>query len=204
MHIPKHFPRSRSLLVGRLALSASVAIALAFAAGPGLVQAQSGATAPQKSALPEPVQVTLERKKVSLADGKEVLVSAASAKPGEVIEETATYTNRSKRTFRVDATLPVPAYTELVLGSARPTNVTVSIDGTTFARPPLRKKVQQPNGVVVEQTVPVSEYRFLRWSGIELGPEKSFNVAARFRLSDGTASSVAQPTAATASKAAKP
>lgn len=140
---------------------------------------------PAKSALPEPVQVTLERKKVSLGDGKEILVSAASAKPGEVIEETATYSNRSKRTFKVDATLPVPAYTELVLGSTRPANLSVSVDGTNFARPPLKRKVTQPNGVIVEQTIPVSEYRFLRWPGVELGPEKSFTVSARFKLSDG-------------------
>jgi hypothetical protein len=181
-----------------------LAVLCFFALGLPVLHAQTTQSQPPKSVLPEPVQVTLERKKVSLADGKEVLTTASSAKPGEVIQETANYANRSKRTFRVDATLPVPAYTELVLGSTRPTNVTVSVDGTNFAPPPLKRRVPQPNGVVVEQTIPVSEYRFLRWAGVELGPEKSFSVSARFRLADGTSVNSAQPPAAAPSKVGKP
>jgi hypothetical protein len=134
----------------------------------------------------DPIDIKLERKKVTVAEGKEVLVSATTAKPGEVIEETATYTNPSKKnTRRVEATLPVPQYTEPVLGSITPANVKASTDGTTFATIPLKRKVRQPNGVVLEQAVPLSEYRFLRWGAIELAPEKKFIASARFRLIDG-------------------
>lgn len=109
MHTPNFFSREATTPHRKPDAFVGIAVVLALLAPIGLVHAQSSMGAPQKSGLPDPVQVTLERKKVSLADGKEVLVFAASAKPGEVIEETATYSNRSKRTFRVDATLPVPA-----------------------------------------------------------------------------------------------
>jgi hypothetical protein len=143
------------------------------------------AQAPAAKAAANPVEIKLDRKKVSIADGKEVLVAASVAKPGDVIEETATYTNRTKqRTYKVEATLPVPQYTELVMGSAQPINVKASIDGKQFAAVPLKRKMKQPNGVVTEQLVPLSEYRFLRWSAIDLGPEKSFVASARFRLRD--------------------
>jgi hypothetical protein len=134
----------------------------------------------------DPIDIKLERKKVTVAEGKEVLVPATTAKPGEVIEETATYTNPSKKNIRrVEATLPVPQFTEPVLGSITPANVKASTDGMTFAEIPLKRKVRQPNGVVLEQAVPLSEYRFLRWSAIELAPEKKFVASARFRLVNG-------------------
>jgi hypothetical protein len=173
---------TKKLVVGRLTLSLPrVCAAFVIAASMSVSHAQ---TAAKSGALPEPVQVSLDRKKVSLVDGKEQLVPATSAKPGEVIEEVATYSNRSKKTFKVDATLPVPQYTELVIDSTRPTNVKASVDGKVFAPLPLTRKVKQPNGVEVQQLVPVSEYRFLRWTGVDLGPEKSFAVSARFKLND--------------------
>jgi hypothetical protein len=136
----------------------------------------------------EPVDIKLERKKVTIAEGKEVLGSASLAKPGDVIEEVATYTNLSKKnTRRVEATLPVPQYTEPVLGSILPANAKASADGTTFAAIPLKKKVRQANGVMIEQPVPLAEYRFLRWSAIELAPEKKFVASARFRLLENAA-----------------
>lgn len=143
-----------------------------------------------------PVQIQLQRKKVSVADGKETLAVADTAKPGELVEETATYGNKSKRTFRVDATLPVPQFTEFVADSTRPASAKASVDGKIFSDMPLKRQIKQPNGVTVEQLIPLSEYKFLRWKGVELGPEKSFAVSARFRIKDGiSATSPAGPTA---------
>jgi hypothetical protein len=134
---------------------------------------------------PDPIEIRLERKKVAVVDGKEVLVSASAAKPGDLIEETATYTNRSKKTFRVEATLPVPQYTEFVSGTANPAGVRASTDGKSYSVLPLKRQTKSANGVVVEQLVPVGEYKSLRWSAISLAPEKQFVASARFRLRDG-------------------
>ena len=149
-------------------------------------QATKAANKPANNVV-DPIDIKLERKKVTSVDGKEVLVAATVAKPGEVIEETVTYLNPSKKnTRRVEATLPVPQYTEPLLTSIQPTAATASTDGKSFSAIPLKRKVRQPNGVTLEQAVPLSEYRFLRWSAIELTPEKKFVASARFRLIDGT------------------
>ena len=178
-----------SALLGAAMSVACVVLALALFQ-PSTVRAQTGAKAPS------PVQIQLDRKKVSVADGKETLAAAETAKPGDLVEETATYVNKSKRTFRVDATLPVPQFTEFVARSARPANVKASVDGKTFSDMPLKRQIKQANGVTVEQMVPISEYKFLRWQGVELGPEKSFVVSARFRIKDGMPSGASvSPTA---------
>ena len=148
------------------------------------------APAATKPAVANPVEIRLERKKVVVADGKETLVSADSAKPGDLIEETATYTNRSKKTFRVEATLPVPTFTEFVAGTATPANAMASADGKTFSSMPLKRQVKKPNGVMTEEIVATSEYKSLRWGAINLAPEKQFVASARFRLRE---SSTAQP-----------
>jgi hypothetical protein len=145
-----------------------------------------------KASAPDPVEVRLERKKVVVVDGKEALVSAATARPGDLIVETATYTNRSKKNFRVEATLPVPQYTEFVAGTASPNGVKASADGNAFGVLPLKRQQKKANGVVVEQVVPTGEYRALRWSAINLGPEKQFVASARFRLRDSAIETVAQ------------
>lgn len=170
---------------------AFIALAIAFGGGAAVAQTSAPAAKPAaKAGAPraaEPLTIKLERKKVTQADGKELLVTAAEAKPGDVIEETATYANTSKKNLRADATLPVPQYTELIVASVKPANVLASIDGTTFSPMPLKRKVKQANGVVLEQVVPVIEYRFLRWKGVDIGPEKTFVVSARFRLYDNPA-----------------
>jgi len=145
--------------------------------------AESDAQAGVKAA--NPVQIQLQRKKVSVVEGKEAFVAAETAKPGDIVEETATYANISEKTFRVDATLPVPLFTEFVASTARPASMRASVDGKVFSELPLKRQTKQANGVTVEQLVPLSDYKFLRWSAVELGPEKSFTVTARFRIKDG-------------------
>ena len=160
-------------------------IVAGFVAGSLVVAGDSHAQAGVSVKAANPVQIQLQRKKVSVAEGKEVLAAADTAKPGDIVEETATYANTSKKTFRVDATLPVPSFTEFVASSARPASVKASTDGKVFSELPLKRQTKQANGVTVEQLVPLADYKFLRWSAVELGPEKSFAVSARFRIKDG-------------------
>ena len=136
---------------------------------------------------PEPIEVKLVRNKVVTENGKEVLQAAETAKPGETLLESVTYTNKSKNTVtKLEATLPIPLNTEFQLNSNKPATAraAASTDGTNFRTMPLKRKVTQANGVEVEQLVPANEYRFLRWYPGELTAGKSITYSARFKISD--------------------
>jgi hypothetical protein len=112
----------------------------------------------------------------------------------------AVYTNRSQGAVsKLEATLPVPANTELVMSSVSPVNVKASLDGTNFSNMPLKRLVTRPNGVAVEEVVPLREYRFLRWYPGELGAGQSLTVKARFKVIDDA--SAPAPVAAKAANA---
>jgi len=124
------------------------------------------------------------RKVVKTADGREELTSAEAAKPGDVLEYTATFRNTGKTTLtKIEATLPIPTNVEFVPGSAKPVNAKASDDGKRFGDMPLKRVVKR-NGVDVEEIVPVREYRMLRWAPIDLGGEKSASYVARVRVLD--------------------
>jgi hypothetical protein len=147
---------------------------------PNTLGAESAKAAAQSG---EPLVVTLERKKIVVIGGRESMVSAEVAKPGDVLFELATYTNRTKKPLAgFQATLPVPQNTELVEGTAEPANVLASVDGKNFSPMPLKRKAKQANGVEIEQLVPIVEYRYLRWPQDEIGPEKTVRYSARFRV----------------------
>ena len=159
----------------------------------GMILALCAESAVAQKAVSEPLQIKLVRSKVVQDKGREVLESSATAKPGEVLEDVATYTNTSKSTIKnLEATLPVPANTELVMASIKPAAAKASTDGKTFSTMPLTRKVKQASGVEVESPVPLSEYRYIRWYPGELAPDKPMAFSARFKVAD----SPAVPTAA--------
>ena len=133
----------------------------------------------------DPVETRLEaRKVVRAADGGETLVSADAAKPGETLEYAATYRNTGKQAVtNLAATLPIPANTELIAGSARPANAQASVDGRTFAAPPLKRRVVR-EGKTVEVEIPTREYRYQRWNAGELAGEKSLTFTARVKVTE--------------------
>lgn len=154
---------------------------IACFAGAALL-ALSTVAAAQKAA-PQPLETKIEQRKVArAADGAETLVPAEAVKPGDVIEYTATYRNTTNKPLsKLEATLPIPAETEFVPGSAKPAGAKASVDGRTFADMPLKRTVKR-NGVDVEEPVPPSQYRFLRWYPGDLGGEKSVTYTARVRV----------------------
>ncbi len=127
--------------------------------------------------------MALEAQKVTQEKGREVLVSALEAKPGEVIEYRATYTNRGTEPVReVWATLPIPAGLEFMPPSAAPAKLLASLDGKAYAPTPLMRREQTPAGIEVLREVPASEYRFLRWSLGTMPAKQSRTVSARARV----------------------
>jgi uncharacterized repeat protein (TIGR01451 family) len=121
---------------------------------------------------------------VTGADGKQTLQDGSYARPGDVLEYHAVYRNNGTKPARdLLATLPVPANgLEYLPKTAFPDGVQASLDGKTFATPPLMRTVKLPDGKEVLREVPVSEYRFLRWKLGELPAGKSVTVGARMRV----------------------
>ena len=152
----------------------------------GVMSVTGLTNATAQKAANEPLQVKLVRSKIVLESGREATQSATIATPGDILEEVATYTNISKAPLKsVEATLPIPASTELVMASIKPANAKASVDGKNFSKIPLTRKVRQANGVELEQPVPLSEYRYLRWYPGELAPDKPVSFSARFKVENG-------------------
>jgi uncharacterized repeat protein (TIGR01451 family) len=129
------------------------------------------------------VHVALTAQRVTLANGKEVLVSAEQARPGDVIEYRAIYKNDGRTAVReLDATLPVPNGLEYLPKTAAPAMVLASTDGRTFAPVPLVRKTRTADGREEVREVPLSEYRALRWSIGALAAKESRTVRARMRV----------------------
>ncbi len=136
------------------------------------------------------LQVSLIARKVTAdAGGKERLVAADTARPGEVIQYDAVYLNKARRELRnLSPTLPIPAGMEFVAGSAVPAAALASVDGRTFEPFPLVRKVKRPDGRIEEVAVPFSEYRALRWNSGDLEVGATTRVIARARLQTNVAS----------------
>lgn len=128
------------------------------------------------------------QKVVTDAEGKEAFEPADKAKPGDVIEYTATYRNTGKIAVRdLSGTIPVPPGMEYLAGTARPAKVTASIDGRQYATVPLKRKVRLANGKEEVREIPAAEYRSLRWDLKELAAGRSIVVKARMQITDGAA-----------------
>jgi uncharacterized repeat protein (TIGR01451 family) len=132
-----------------------------------------------------PVETRLEARRVEVAaDGKESFSPAEAAKPGDVLEYTATYRNTTASPLgNLEATLPIPPQTELVAGSVRPANAKASLDAVRFADMPLKRKGMR-DGREVEESVALSEYRALRWYPGALAPNQMLAFTARVRVID--------------------
>jgi uncharacterized repeat protein (TIGR01451 family) len=129
------------------------------------------------------VETRLDLHKVTrTADGRESVVDADSAKPGDTLEYVVTYRNTSGEAVRdLVATLPIPQATEYIAGSARPATAKASLDARAFDAMPLKRKVKR-DGRDVEEAVPLRDYRYLRWPATELGANKSLTFVARVKV----------------------
>jgi uncharacterized repeat protein (TIGR01451 family) len=174
----KHYQTSHLGVKAMKAIVKFLGLALMLAAAPLHAQQSPGSIAGGG-----PIDVRLEsRKVVPAADGKETLVPATTAKPGDVIEYSATYRNTSRQAIGgLEATIPIPGNTEFVPGSAQPAGAKASLDSRSWADMPLKRKVRR-DGREVEEQVPFREYRYLRWFPGELGGDKSMTFTARVRV----------------------
>ncbi|HEX8835160.1 MAG TPA: hypothetical protein VF719_13210 [Abditibacteriaceae bacterium] len=128
--------------------------------------------------------VTSELKAYRIVEkgGAEQRLSAERIAPGETLEYEAHYRNTGKRDVRaLQATLPIPASLVYVAGSATP-GARASVDGTNFAGMPLKRRVKNADGTFKIVDVPLSQYRYLRWTIGSLPAGGKVSVQARARL----------------------
>lgn len=129
------------------------------------------------------VKVELKASKIVVVNGTEQRQSADKATPGEIIEYVAEYRNTAKTSVsNVVATLPVPPGMEYIPDTAEPAQAMASTDDHNYSPVPLKRNVRGADGKMVEQLVPFSEYRSLRWNlgNIQGGASKS--VKARMKV----------------------
>jgi len=132
----------------------------------------------------EPIEIELQAFKVVRNDeGKEQFQTAQNMKPGDILEYRAVYTNVSQKEVKnLQANLPIPTTTELLLNTVAPKAVNASLDGRTFSPAPLMRAVKMPNGTTKNRAVPQSLYRTLRWPVGTIAPGQNVTVRARVRL----------------------
>jgi uncharacterized repeat protein (TIGR01451 family) len=129
------------------------------------------------------VNVVLTANKIVVVNGSEKKEPGDKAKPGDVIEYVADYTNTDKQSVnQVQANLPVPSGMEYLPGTAVPANVTATTDGTHFAPVPLKRSVKGADGKMKEELVPTSEYKSLRWDLGEIGAGATKSVKTRMKV----------------------
>ena len=134
-------------------------------------------------AAPSDVEVTLKAFQVVGSKQDVKLVPTTRANPGDTIEYQVTYRNGGTTPARqTKAVLPVPAGGMAYLpDTALPATVEASLDGKTFAPVPLKREVMK-EGKKVTETVPPTEYRFLRWDLGDLPAGQAVTVKSRMRL----------------------
>ncbi len=106
----------------------------------------------------EPLEIGFEAHRVTVDEktGKESLEAAETAFPGDVIQYSATYSNRSENPLKdVRPVIPVPRGMVVDLQSARPRPTEASLDGVRFSPMPLLDEEGKP--------VAAEKIRALRW-----------------------------------------
>jgi uncharacterized repeat protein (TIGR01451 family) len=116
---------------------------------------------------------------------KEALRPATEVKPGDVLQYTASYVNSGTSPVKqLVASLPIPLGTQWVDAVALPRPALASIDGKVFAPVPLMRRVKKADGRVVEEAVPLSEYRAMRWPEQIVAAGATYTVSTRVRVTE--------------------
>ena len=155
---------AQSRFLGRLSFGPACFV-VAFAL---LVTLTSAVFVPPLAADKPEVTSSLEAWRVILdAHGKEQFVEAGEAAPGDVLEYRLSYHNGTAAVLqRFVMQGPIPLQTEFIDGSAvapRADGLEVLVDDLGWQTPPVKRRLIDANGATIDQIVPPTEYRALRW-----------------------------------------
>jgi uncharacterized repeat protein (TIGR01451 family) len=143
---------------------------------------------------PAALAIVLSVKKVVVSgQGKETLSDAPETRPGDMLEYSAVYTNRSGKAVKdIVATLPIPQNTAYEPNTAKPRGAQAST-GADYAAEPLLRKVRTTDGQEKSEPVPYAEYRSLRWRIATLEAGRAVTVVARVKVPAATEPQAARP-----------
>lgn len=136
----------------------------------------------------EDVTSELTTYRISTDDaGNETAVEVSEIRPGDTIEYRLTYTNNTENDIsNLVPILPIPVGVQYLDDTAEPTisSASLSTTGDNFQTLPIMREVTQQNGETVEQEVPASEFRRLRWMVDSLAAQESVTLRARVQVND--------------------
>ena len=140
------------------------------------------AVAPAAWAAPA-VTSQLEVRQVVIESGRELLKPASAARPGDLLQYRAVYSNSGNQPAgHLLASLPVPPGTTLQSSGIEPGGAQATLDGNHFAPMPLMRSVVGKDGQLQQQPVPLSEIRALRWDLGTLAPRETRAVQLRVHV----------------------
>lgn len=154
----------------------------------------SSNTLSQPQSSPSGFTSKLTVSRIEVGDEKTPPLPASSAKPGDVLEYSASYSNGGKTSVeRVQAVVPVPPGTVLLADTAKPAGPQATVDGVNFSATPLKRVVKLPDGKSREELVPLSEYRALRWPIGTIAPSQNVVVSLRVKVVQTLGPDLAKP-----------
>jgi hypothetical protein len=143
---------------------------------------------------PAPITSELQVSRVQSQDGQDASKPATVTNPGDVLEYHLSYANHSAGAVSgLVAKLPIPSGTTLTDLMQVSPQAEASTDGTRYAPLPLTRVVKHADGTEQRVSVPLEEYRSLRWNLGSLPAGGIKQVHARVRVN-----SVSQASAPTA------
>lgn len=115
-------------------------------------------------------------KQVASETGASAWVAGQEAKPGDLLQYTAVYTNSGQRRLSsIKAIIPIPAEVSCLVETAQPTPTEASLDGVAFV--PWEVAL-----AAVADTENPASIRSIRWSVAELQPEAKFEASVRAKV----------------------
>ena len=141
-------------------------------------------------------------RQVVIASGHELLKPATAARPGDLLQYRAVYSNSGNQPAdHLMASLPVPPGTTLQSSGIEPAGAQATVDGSHFAPMPLMRSVVGTDGRPHPQPVPLSEVRALRWDLGTLAPRETRAVQLRVHVNQPlTAPAAVRPAPAASAK----
>ena len=122
---------------------------------------------------------------VVVEKGKEALRPAAEVKPGDLLQYTVSYVNGGTSPVKqLVASLPIPMGTQWVDTNALARPALASTDGKVFTAVPLMRRVKKADGRVVDEAVPLAEYRAMRWPEQMVAAGATYTVSTRVRVTE--------------------
>ncbi len=110
-------------------------------------------------------------------DGGERLVETSEARPGQLLEYRATFSNVSTNALRgVTPEIPVPEGLVILPEAVVPEAQSASLDGVAFVPLPLVSGNGEP--------VPAERIRSIRWAPVNLQPTDEITVSLRARVAE--------------------